>query len=274
MPELPEVETVRRALIPKLINKKILSVRILYNGIIEAPTPAMFRERIKNQTFRNITRRGKWLIFELDDYYLLSHLRMEGKFFFKPKSAETSKHEHVIFELEDTTFRYDDTRKFGKMLLIKKDDINSAPPFAKLGLEPFDEGFDTYYLLDKLRGKHIPIKTSLLDQSIVAGIGNIYANEILFLSKINPLTKAGALNIKDIDNIILNSKKVLEEAISLGGSTIHSYSSVDGVDGKFQNCLKVHGRENEKCPVCSGKICKIVVGGRGTYYCPNCQKEK
>ena len=271
MPELPEVETVRRSLLPRLVGKRIEGVSIFYNGIIEYPSPSKFKEEIKGQVIRDIMRRGKWLMFVLDDYYLFSHLRMEGKFFFRDRNVDRSKHEHVIFDLGDVSFRYDDTRKFGKMLLIEKGDIYKRGPLTLLGLEPFDEGMDVNYLVEKFRGKRVPIKTVLLDQSIIAGIGNIYANEILFMSGINPLKSAGTLSLKEIGDIICNSRIILSKAIEEGGSTIRSYSSVDGVHGLFQNELSVHNRDGEKCPKCGCVIEKIVVGGRGTYYCPKCQ---
>lgn len=272
MPELPEVETVRRSLIPRLVGKKIVDVNIYYNEIIEYPSAVNFREEIKGEVIRNIERRGKWLILILDNYYLFSHLRMEGKFFFKDKSEERGKHDHVIFDLGDTSFRYNDTRKFGKMLLIRKEDIYKIGPLVSLGLEPFDENMDVNYLTAKFRGKRIPIKVALLDQTIIAGIGNIYANEILYRCGINPLRSAGVLSLEELDSIINNSRDILSKAIEEGGSTIRSYSSVDGVHGLFQNELSVHGKDGEKCPKCGSVIEKMTVGGRGTYYCPKCQR--
>ena len=272
MPELPEVETVRRQLKDRLVNKIIKKVDIYYNDIIAYPKVDEFKNKIINEKINDIKRRGKWLIFELNEYYLLSHLRMEGKYFFKNKEEEKSKHEHVIFTLDDNVeLRYHDTRKFGKMYLIEKDKIDVIGPLIKLGLEPWDENLDVYYLLNKYKSRKLPIKTVLLDQSIIVGIGNIYADEILFLSKISPFKKANELNMEEVEKIINNTKIILEKAIKLGGSTIHSYSSVDGLDGKFQNELLVH-KDNSLCPICNGKIEKTFIGGRGTYYCHNCQK--
>ena len=168
MPELPEVETVKNKLKKEILGKKIEKVKILYNGII-ASNLENFKKNIINQEIIDIKRRGKFLIFELDNYYLVSHLRMEGKYFIKNIDEEISKHEHVIFYFKDFTLRYHDTRKFGKMYLIKMDDdINN--PLNKLGLEPWDENLTIEYLKDKLN-KNIPIKTMLLDQSIIVGIG-------------------------------------------------------------------------------------------------------
>lgn len=273
MPELPEVETVKNTLKKIILKRKITDVDVRYSNIIEYPTSSEFIKQIKNQTFNDIKRKGKWLMFELDDYYLLSHLRMEGKYFIKKKSAELDKHEHVIFKLDNgEELRYRDTRKFGKMLLVKKDEVNDAKPIKELGLEPWDENLTSEYLLDKYKSKKLPIKSVLLDQSIITGIGNIYADEILFLSKINPLTKTSTLLKQDCDKIIKYTKEILEKAIELGGTTIKSYESSEGVHGRFQVNLLVHSKAGEICPMCTNKIEKIVVGGRGTYYCKVCQK--
>ena len=273
MPELPEVETVKESLKPRLLNRVITKADIHYDGIIEYPTASLFKDLIIDQRINDIKRYGKWLIFVLDDYYLLSHLRMEGKYFFRTKKDVIDKHEHVVFTLDnDVELRYMDVRKFGKMHLIEKDKIDKEGPLIKMGLEPWDNGLSARYLKSKLSKKQIPIKTSLLDQSIIVGIGNIYANEILYLSGINPLKTSKDLSDKDLENIISNTKKVLELAIKKGGTTIRSYTSVDGVHGLFQQELYVHGKENKLCPSCKSKIVKIKVGGRGTYYCPKCQK--
>ena len=271
MPELPEVETVKNGLKNKVLNKKITKCQIIYQGIIAYPDKDTFIKNITNQTINDIKRRGKFLMFELDDYYLISHLRMEGKYFIKNKEESLNKHDHVIFTLDDKEeLRYNDTRKFGKMHLVKKDELDLTP-ISKLGLEPWDELLTTKYLKEKLNKKKA-IKTLLLDQSIITGIGNIYANEILFLSKINPETTGNNLTNKNLTDIIDNTKKVLEKAINAGGTTIHSYASVDGITGKFQQELLVHGKKSVPCPNCKTEILKIEVNGRGTYYCPKCQK--
>ena len=273
MPELPEVETVKESLKLKLIGKKIKNVNILWDNIIAYPSKEEFIKEIGNKTITDIKRRGKFLMFDLDDYYLLSHLRMEGKYFFKNKRDAINKHEHVIFDLDnDEELRYMDTRKFGKMYLIKKSEIDNIGPLKELGLEPWDDNLNSDYLLDKYKNKKLPIKTVLLDQSIIVGIGNIYADEILFLSKINPLKASNLIDEKECNDIIKYTREVLEKAIKMGGSTIRTYSSVDGVHGLFQNELLVHGKDKSNCPICNEKIDKIRVGGRGTYYCPKCQK--
>lgn len=273
MPELPEVETVKESLRLRLTGKRIKNVNVIYDNIIAYPKIDEFINNIKNQRINDMSRRGKFILFELDDYYLLSHLRMEGKFFFRKKDDKILKHEHVIFDLDSgEELRYMDTRKFGKMYLIRKEDIDSIGPLKELGLEPWDDNLTSDYLIDMYKKKRLPIKSVLLDQSIIVGIGNIYADEILFLCKINPLKKCNEITKKEAFNIIKYTRKVLEEAIKKGGTTIRTYSSVNGVHGLFQEELLIHGKDNGICPKCGNKIQKIRVCGRGTYYCPICQK--
>jgi formamidopyrimidine-DNA glycosylase len=167
MPELPEVETVKEKLKEKIINKKIVSVDVYWPNIITDIPVVDFKNNLINQVFIDIKRRGKWLVFELNDYYLLVHLRMEGKFFFKDASEEKNKHEHVIFRLDDVEMRFHDTRKFGKMYLLKKDELLVRKPLRELGLEPFDEQLNRAYLRQKYLHKSLPIKTVLLDQQIL-----------------------------------------------------------------------------------------------------------
>lgn len=269
MPELPEVETVRRALKREVLNKKILSVTIYWSNIIAYPELKKFEDKIKNQIIIDINRYGKWLMFELNDYYLLSHLRMEGKYFIRSTKDPIEKHQHVIFHFSDgTDLRYNDTRKFGKMYLIEKKDVYKVKPLSNLGLEPWDKNLTVEYLEKHFHKK--PIKTELLNQSIIVGIGNIYADEILFMCKINPLLKADSLTKKDYQNIINSTRIILKEAIEKGGTTIKSYTSSEGVHGRFQNNLLIHTKL--KCPNCHKEVKKITVGGRGTYYCEKCQK--
>ncbi len=273
MPELPEVETVKETLKHDVIGKMIEDIYIYHNNVIEYPSVEEFIEKIKNENIVNIHRRGKWLMFELDHYYLLSHLRMEGKYFIRNNKEPKLLHELVKFNFSDgTSLRYHDTRKFGKMHLIEKGKELARKPLNKLGLEPWDEKLTEKYLKEKYSGKKLPIKTVLLDQSMITGIGNIYADEILFLSSINPLKPCSNLTKKERETIIENIRSVLEHAIELGGTTIRTFESSEGVHGLFQNELYVH--DQKTCPKCSSEIIKIKVGGRGTYYCPKCQKKK
>lgn len=272
MPELPEVETVRRVLKDKLVGAKIIDVKLFYPKIIEYPTSDLFLASIINQKINDVKRRGKWLMFELDDYYLLSHLRMEGKYNFKHANDEVGKHEHVSIILDNgLDVRYQDVRKFGRMHLIKKEEVNTREPLSFLGLEPWDEQLTVEYLKSKYKSKKLPIKTVILDQTIIVGVGNIYADEILFRSLINPLKAASELTNNELTNIIKNTQVVLDAAINAGGTTIRTFSA-GSVHGSFQDELKVHGQENKLCATCGRPVTKIKVGGRGTYYCEYCQK--
>lgn len=272
MPELPEVETVKNTLKRLILGEKIKDVNVIYQRIVQNVTIEDFRESLIGQTFKDILRRGKYLIFILDNVILLSHLRMEGKYFIK-KDEEVTKHEHVIFKLESNkTLRYHDTRKFGVMYLYKNknvEDILKEAPLLNIGYEPFDNELTVDYLKERLKKITKPIKSTLLDQSIISGLGNIYVDEVLFMSNIHPLEKTNSLSNQALESIIINSQRVLDKAIALGGTTIHSFS-VDGISGKFQNELLVHTKDI--CPNCHKKILKIRVGGRGTYLCEDCQK--
>lgn len=272
MPELPEVETIKEQLKKNIIGHKITNVFIYWPNIILSSSIEDFIKKITSQMINDVKRRGKWLIIELEKDCLLIHLRMEGKFFLKTQKDCYNKHEHVIFILNDKTeLRYHDTRKFGRMQLITKTKLNNSLPLNKLGLEPFDKKLTVCYLKTKFKRRSIPIKSVLLDQSIIAGIGNIYANEILFLAGINPLKPAFKLKNLELELIIKYTKQVLKEAIKKGGTTIRSYLSLDNKKGEFQEQLLVHGKQDRPCINCKTMIKKVAIRGRGTYYCPKCQ---
>ena len=266
------METVRQTLKRKILRKKIKNVNVLYERMIESDINE-FKNNLIGLEFSDILRKGKWLLFEIGDYYLCSHLRMEGKYFIKNHDEEINKHEHVIFTFtDDTELRYHDTRKFGRMNLVLKKDIDSVEGVRKQGIEPIDSNLSKEYLYDAFKKKRLPMKTLLLDQTIISGLGNIYADEVLFASKINPLKIGNEITLDECQRIVESSKKIIEEAIKCGGTTIKSYTSSLGVTGRFQQNLMAHKRENEECKNCSTIIKRIVVGGRSTYYCENCQK--
>lgn len=268
MPELPEVQTVLDTLQGRIKNKEIVDIKILYKPIVEC-SQSTFKKKLIGQHFRKFKRRGKYLLFEMDDITLVSHLRMEGKYFILDNKTPINKHDHVIFFLSDgKQLRYNDVRKFGRMELIEKE--KDYRVFKQLGPEPFSKDFNLNYCKNYLKNKNIPIKQVLLDQSFVAGIGNIYADEILFSMKVNPRKKANKLSDSNIKDLIANTRRILNRAIKAGGTTIRSYTSSLGVTGRFQLKLNVHTMD--KCKKCGKSIKKIVVGGRGTYYCPSCQK--
>ena len=204
----------------------------------------------------------------LEDVLLSSHLRMEGKYYILGDGVPYDRHTHVIFHLDDGTgLRYHDTRKFGRMEILAKD--TDLRTFHGLGPEPFSEEFSAAYIYACAHERRIPVKSLLLDQSFVAGIGNIYADEILFAIRIHPLTPGNCLDEEDMKRLIKQTRQILKRAIKAGGTTIRSYTSSLGVTGRFQLSLSVHTME--KCPLCDSKITKIAVGGRGTYFCEKCQ---
>lgn len=271
MPELPEVETVKRGLEKYCLNKTINDVVINHNNIIANLTVEEFKEKIKNQKIISFSRKGKFLIINLDEGTLLVHLRMEGKFKFEKELID--KHSHVIFNFNDSNVLiYHDVRKFGKIYYFDKEvNIFNEAPLNKLGLEPM-EVKNVSYLYDKLTKVSLPIKAALLEQSILAGIGNIYADEICYACKISPFKKANELTKVECENIIKEASRILTEAIELGGSTIKSFQSTHGVDGLFQQKLLVYGKTGIPCINCYTPIEKTFIKQRGTHYCPNCQK--
>ncbi len=272
MPEIAEVETVRNVLKNQVLNKKIVDVKIIYPKIIETDI-LQFKDNLINNEFIDIDRIGKYLIFKLHNYSLISHLRMEGKYFIKDKNEEMVKHEHlVIYFSDNTTLRYHDTRKFGRMALLKTNDLKEYQGIKKQGFEPGDSLLTVSYLKEKLKNKSLPIKTILLDQTIISGLGNIYANEVLFESNINPHRKGSSITDKELQSIITSSDMVIKKAISMGGTTIKSYTSSLGVTGRFQQELKVHKLDNKPCFKCGTIIKKEKINGRSAYYCEKCQK--
>ncbi len=268
MPELPEVETVRQTLRHLVISRTISAVEVRDARII-AGDPEEFCAALQNQTIQDIDRIGKYLIFILDDCCFVSHLRMEGKYFYEKEDEEIRKHTHVIFHFAgQTRLSYNDTRKFGRMSLTGFD-YREKEPFNELGKEPFDMTGKELY--DLSRHHHTTIKTFLLDQHMIAGLGNIYANEVLFLSAVHPLTCADALPLSGYERIIEYAREVLNKAIALGGTTVSTFSS-NGIHGRFDVMLSVHGKEHQPCPRCGHPILRKTINGRSAYYCPNCQK--
>lgn len=269
MPELPEVETVRQTLKQFVLGRKIENVHIYYDKIIQGDV-LEFEEAVRNQHIIDIDRKGKFLIFILDDVAFVSHLRMEGKYNIVDRSVPIDKHTHVVFELDhNQDLRYQDTRKFGRMELVDCSCYLTQKPLNTLGDEPFDIDEDAFY--KALHKTSLPIKTALLDQSIVSGIGNIYANEICFLMHLDPRTKASRLSKSRVNELKQVSSDVLNRAIQEGGTTIHSFDA-NGIHGLFQVSLNVHTKK--ECPICKGPIKKIMLNQRGTYFCPHCQKRR
>lgn len=276
MPELPEVETIRKTLEHLTIGKQIEDVTVYWPKIIKKPVEhEQFIDALKGQTIEAVGRRGKFLIFYLTDLALVSHLRMEGKYGLFPVDKEMDKHTHVLFTFTDgTQLRYKDVRKFGTMHLFLKGEELTSLPLSQLGPEPLSDEFTTEYMMQSLAKTSRNIKAVLLDQTLVVGVGNIYVDESLFRAKIHPQRVASSLTEKEIERIVSEVKATLAEAIEQGGSTIRTYINTQGQIGMFQQQLLVYGRNGEPCKECGNEIEKMKVAGRGTHICPSCQKNK
>lgn len=273
MPELPEVETVRKTLQPLLTNHKIIGVRILLNKIIKTPSIEQFTKQIIGQTINDVQRIGKLLIFILDDYVLLSHLRMEGKYYFQQNDQSINwKHVLLILELDNKyELWYHDTRQFGTFHLQTKNEYQKIKPYTNIGPEPFNKNVTAEYLKNKWKNKSQTIKATLLEQNVMSGLGNIYADEVLFYASIHPQSITKNLTLKQLQEIINKARCVLNKSIKLGGSTISSYTSSLGVTGDYQQELQVHTRAKMPCFKCHTIIKKIKINLRGTYFCNHCQ---
>lgn len=276
MPELPEVETVRRVLSQKVVGLTISNVRLNDNKIIKQPEIDSFLKLIINQKINRVDRLAKHLIFVLDDYVLISHLRMEGKYFYNKKN-DPGQWQHIMIVFEFTNgyeLRYLDTRQFGTLHLQDINTYINQLPLSKVGYEPFSQEVTVEYLKKFWSKKTQAIKTCLLDQTVISGIGNIYADEILFQAKIHPCSSPKYLTDKDLQAIIDASRDILQKAVEQGGTTIATYQADIQVHGNFQDLLKVHTRAKQLCFLCGSLIEKIKLNGRGTYFCFFCQKVK
>lgn len=275
MPELPEVETIVNTLKRFVIDKKVKAVSVYWPNIVKLPDDVeKFKYILVNQSIRNITRKGKFLLFELDDYVLVSHLRMEGKYSVHEKDEPLDKHTHIIFTFTDgEELRYNDVRKFGTMHVFNKGEELVNKPLNQLGPDPFDDAFTLDYFYNKLQNTRRVIKAVLLDQSVIAGLGNIYVDETLFKAGVHPLKRADKITKQEGKKIKKQAIQTLREAVQQGGTTIRSYVSSDGEMGLFQQELYVYGQEDEACKNCGDAIVKIRVAGRGTHVCLECQKK-
>lgn len=268
MPELPEVQTVLDTLHHQIQDLVITDVTVFYPKMIHAELES-FIHTLKGNAFRRFERRGKYLIFRMDTCTLVSHLRMEGRFYLQAEGEPVNKHMHVIFDLSDgRQMRYMDTRKFGTMELFEAD--HCFDDFHDLGPEPFDERFSADYIHTYRKGRTLPLKSLLLDQRFVAGIGNIYADEILFACGLRPGRSCSRITRKDEQHLVQETGRILSEAIEAGGTTIRSYVSSLGVTGRFQLSCMVHTKKT--CQICGSQIRVKTIGGRSSYYCPHCQK--
>lgn len=273
MPELPEVETVCRSLQELVVGKTIHHVDVRLPRIVRSPDDIVqFQTLLEGLTIDNVQRRGKYLLISLPPYLLISHLRMEGQYRLAKASDEMANHTHVIFYFTDgTELRYRDVRQFGTMDLVV--DENHFPTgFKQLGIEPFDPLCSGSYLYSLFQRRSAPIKGVLLDQSCIAGLGNIYVDEALFAAKLHPLRAANQLTHKQCDVLFTAIQDILQRAIDAGGSSVRSYVNGYGRHGGFQIQLHVYHREGKCCTQCNAIIQKIRVAGRGTHFCPTCQR--
>ncbi|MSP50609.1 MAG: bifunctional DNA-formamidopyrimidine glycosylase/DNA-(apurinic or apyrimidinic site) lyase [Alphaproteobacteria bacterium] len=276
MPELPEVETVRRGLALALEGKRLARVEVR-RADLRRPFPERFAERLRGRRIRSFRRRAKYLLVGLDsgeDW--LIHLGMSGRMLVgQGWPNELDAHDHVVVGTDDgTVVRFNDARRFGVMDLMDASETAAHPLLAGLGPEPLDPAFDGQALAKRLAGKEAPIKAALLDQRVVAGIGNIYASEALFRAGISPLRKSGTVAGVRADRLAQAVRSVLSEAIEAGGSSLRDHRQTSGELGYFQHSFAVYEREGERCPTCRSKsaIRRLVQSGRSTFYCAKCQR--
>jgi len=276
MPELPEVETVRRGLAMALEGKRLSRVEVRRPDL-RRPFPERFAERLRGRRIASFRRRAKYLLLGLDsDEDWLIHLGMSGRMLVgQGWPNELDAHDHVVIGAEDgTVVRFNDARRFGVMDLIAAGETEAHPLIKGIGPEPLDAAFDGRALAARLKGKAAPIKAALLDQRVVAGIGNIYASEALFRAGISPTRKAGTVQGERAEKLMAAVKAVLNEAIKAGGSSLRDHRQTSGELGYFQHNFKVYGKDGKPCPVCRSKtgIRHLVQSGRSTFYCAKCQR--
>lgn len=274
MPELPEVESICIGLQGLIKNKKIKTAQFLTPHRLRQEIPKSIVKNVNNQEIIDIKRRAKYIQIELaNDIIVIVHLGMSGKFLLKDPPYIFQKHDHFVFILETKEkLVYNDPRRFGLITYCKKEDLEKFKLFENLGLEPLSEKFAIPPLEEILLKSKKPIKLTLMDNKNIVGIGNIYACECLFLSKINPFRIANSISKKETELLYANIIKVLKEAIKAGGSTLKDFAHVNGESGYFQNNFFVYGRGNDNCKKCGNLIVKINQGGRSSFYCSHCQK--
>ncbi|WP_274649734.1 DNA-formamidopyrimidine glycosylase [Paenibacillus humicola] len=274
MPELPEVETVRRTLNQLVAGKRIERVTVSLPRILQRPAePEQFAAALAGRTIETVERRGKFLRLMLDGLVLVSHLRMEGRYGVYAKDEPVEPHTHVIFHFDDgTELRYKDVRQFGTMHLFAPGEDLQQKPLNKLGIEPLEDGFTLQTLKRALARRTTKIKPLLLNQAYIVGLGNIYVDEALFTAGIHPERTADTLKPAEWARLYDAIRSTLARAVDAGGSSIKSYVNGQGEMGMFQHELLVYGRGGEPCRRCGAAIEKLVVGGRGTHICVKCQR--
>lgn len=283
MPELPEVETVRRGLVPAM-EGIVISQADVNRPDLRWPFPENMAQRLAGNRVLRLRRRSKYILADLSsDETLLIHLGMSGRMLisgdplgqFLHDHPAPEKHDHVVFHMENgARITFNDPRRFGAMDLMNTATVDAHPLLAKLGPEPLGNAFHEAYFVEALKGKNTPIKSALLDQRIVAGLGNIYACEALFRARISPKRRAGQISAARIARLVPIIRDVIAEAIEAGGSSLRDFRQTDGELGYFQHRFEVYDREGEPCPTpgCTGQISRITQSGRSSFYCTLCQR--
>lgn len=273
MPELPEAETIGRALNEILTGRKIVKVEV-FTPAMRTPLTPLASAQLEGRRFTGVRRRGRYLVAAMDDGRgLLMHFGMSGVVRVEPPSVPKRKHEHVFIHLDDgTAFRFECTRRFSLLEVHPLGPDGWPEALDCLGLEPLESGFTAAALHAAFSGRRTPVKVALMDNAVVCGIGNIYATETLFAAGVDPRRRADTVTFEECGKIVRHAQCILREAIACGGTTISDYKSVDGSEGKFTVKLKIYGKTGEKCPRCGEMLASCRLGGRTSVYCPGCQK--
>ncbi|MBR2215072.1 MAG: bifunctional DNA-formamidopyrimidine glycosylase/DNA-(apurinic or apyrimidinic site) lyase [Selenomonadaceae bacterium] len=274
MPEMPEVEVIRRSLEGYLRGRTIQKSEVLLPRQVKRPETAEFIKRVQGETIEEVGRRGKYLIMKLSgDTDLIVHLRMTGRLVFSPEGEVKDSHPRLIFHLDGgAKLIYGDTRTLGAVYALKPEEKEIVKGLATMGPEPLTPEFTPEYLAEIFKKRATKIKSALLNQSLIGGIGNIYADEALFLARIHPEREAKTLSSPELTKLHEAINQVIGEGLADGGTTFRDYQNADGGQGSHQEKLRVYNRKGKSCPLCGQPIEKIVVGGRGTHFCPRCQK--
>ena len=273
MPELPEVETICAGLRPLVRGRRIAEVAVLERRL-RRPVARGFSDQLRGKTILDVERRGKYILILLEgDIVWIFHLGMSGKLICVAAERPREKHDHIVVRLDDGhELRYHDPRRFGLSLLVPRSELEALPQIKVLGLDPFHQRFNGIYLYSVARSSRRRIRDLLIDQGVVVGVGNIYANEILFRAGIRPTTRAWKLGRVRVERIAQMVPKVLREAIRWCGTSFSDYRDAEDRFGEFQNHLRVYDREGEQCRVCGSRIKRVAIGNRSAFYCPRCQK--
>lgn len=275
MPELPEVETIKRVIEPQIQGLMIDKVNVKRPEVVAYPAADEFCRLLTGQTISHMTRRGKFLAIHLgSNDCIILHLRMTGCLLITPADYAEEKHTHIIFRLSNgKKLRFSDTRRFGRFWLLRKDEADTYSGIAKLGAEPLDKLLTAGYLNARLGKRKKTVKECLLDQSIIAGIGNIYSDEILFTAGIYPARPANSLTMEEWERLAAAIPERISYFIKVNKITPEEYLETKGQDYRNTPFLQVYGQEGKPCPKCGETLCRMVVGGRGSVYCPVCQRE-